>query len=137
MSLFLFGCEQNLNEIPAETSTRIDSYLGETVDIYIEKQRVVLGAETFDVEIVDTPKLRRQGLMNREYLAEDEGMLFVFEHTAVYPFWMKNTLIPLQIIWINEEGLVVDAHNAVPCKTEVCPNYVPQAEAKYVLEIAG
>ena len=69
-------------------------------------------------------------------MPEDEGMLFIFEESGVYSFWMKNTLIPLDIIWLDEDkNIVFVKHNALPCKTEVCPSINPNASARYVLEI--
>jgi len=92
----------------------------------------------FGVEIADTPGKRSWGLMYRENLAKDKGMLFIFETEGNYPFWMKNTLIPLDIIWINTESeIVFIAENAQPCKEDLCPNIDPKANTKYVLEING
>lgn len=76
--------------------------------------------------------------MNREYLWENNWMLFVFENIWIYNFWMKNTLIPLDIIRINEknwENRVVDIQTAQPCEIETCPIFIPSWKSKYVLEI--
>jgi hypothetical protein len=74
--------------------------------------------------------------MFREHLAGKEGMLFIFEKEDIYSFWMKNTLIPLDIIWLNKEGRAVFIKkNAQPCSLEICPGIVPDATALYVLEI--
>lgn len=88
-----------------------------------------------EVELADTPELRQRGLMFREYLPEWSGMLFVFDEEWHYPFWMKNTLIPLDMIWFNEDKIVVDIQRAEPCTTDQCPEYVPRDNASYVLEI--
>lgn len=76
-----------------------------------------------------------QGLMFREYLPSDEGMLFVFNDEQEYAFWMKNTLIPLDIIWINSLREVVYIESAVPCVEDPCTIYAPNASALFVLEI--
>jgi len=89
----------------------------------------------WDLEIVDTPEERAQGLMFRESLDPNIGMWFIFEEEGVYPFWMKDTLIPLDIIWINSDFEVVYIANAVPCVTEKCEIYDPDAFALYVLEL--
>ena len=104
--------------------------------IEIEKEKSVCFAENcFFVEIADTPEKKSQGLMYREKLAENRGMLFIFDKEGNYSFWMKNTLIPLDIIWLNENKEVVFIkNNAQPCQNE-CPAIKPDAEAKYVLEI--
>jgi uncharacterized protein len=88
-----------------------------------------------NVEIADTAKERAQGLMFRENLGESEGMLFVFEGENYHSFWMKNTLIPLEMIFINENLEIVDIKHAVPCKIDPCANYRPAEPAGYVLEV--
>lgn len=76
------------------------------------------------------------GLMYRTHLPESSGMLFVFEDPGVYRFWMKNTFIPLDIIWMDEDGRVVYVERDVqPCRSSVCPSYGPHIESKYVLEV--
>ena len=100
--------------------------------------KVCFEDKCFFVEVVDTPYERERGLMNRENLDSSEGMLFIFESSGNYPFWMKNTLIDLDIIWISESGKVVYIYdNAMPCETEPCPVINPVGNAKYVLEING
>ena len=92
----------------------------------------------FYVEIADTTEKQTKGLMNRENLDENRGMLFIFDNEGIYSFWMKNTLIPLDIIWLNENKEVVFIkNNAQPCEEENCPSIKPDKEAKYVLEING
>ncbi len=79
---------------------------------------------------------RRRGLQGRSHLPLDEGMLFVFEEAGKYSFWMKKTLIPLDIIWIDSDFVVVDIkNNTQPCKSDFCPTFTSSQKAKYVLEI--
>jgi len=87
------------------------------------------------LEIAQTPQQRARGLMFRKNLDENQGMLFIFENSAFHSFWMKNTLIPLDIIWINENKEIVYLISANPCKTETCESYKPDSPAKYVLEV--
>ena len=90
----------------------------------------------FSVEIVKTEQERAQGLMNREFLEENSGMLFIFEQEAKHTFWMKDTKIPLDIIWIDKDKTIVYIKkNAIPCIEDPCPIYYPSAEALYVLEL--
>ena len=90
----------------------------------------------FQVELATTEAVRDQGLMYRKELNKDKGMLFVFDKEGIYPFWMKNTLIPLDMIWINNSGKVVFmAQNVQPCKSLICPSIIPSGSAKYVLEV--
>lgn len=86
------------------------------------------------VEIADDNEEREKGLMFREKLNENEGMLFVFEDESYRAFWMKNTLIPLDMIFINGNFEIVDIKNANPCREGQCVLYKPSKPAKYVLE---
>jgi len=90
----------------------------------------------FSVEIADDPDEQRQGLMFRESLAPDHGMLFIFERDALYGFWMKNTRIPLDMIWLDAQMRVVFIQeDAQPCTADPCASYRTPTEARYVLEL--
>lgn len=104
---------------------------------YFQKEinAVCMNKSCFEVEIADTNSERMVGLMDREYLKNETGMLFIFENEDIYPFWMKNTLIPLDIIWINSNLEVVHIERSVPCVTDECIIYTPSEKAIYVLEI--
>ena len=105
--------------------------------IFIMKnKKVCINDKCFEVQIADTAQKRAQGLMYRENLKQDKGMLFVFEKEGFHSFWMKNTLISLDIIWINQNKEVVHAErNVLPCKEDLCPKYRPSQKALYVLEV--
>jgi uncharacterized membrane protein (UPF0127 family) len=90
------------------------------------------------VEIANTDELRAQGLMFRDEVKPGAGMIFFFAEDDVYPFWMKNTLIPLDMIWIDASRRVAHVKADVqPCKVEDCPSYSPGVPARYVLELAA
>jgi uncharacterized membrane protein (UPF0127 family) len=101
--------------------------------------RVVLpSGAVYAVEVVRTPEEQAQGLMFRESLPERTGMLFLFRDAAPHQFWMKNTMIPLDIVWLDDSGRVVFVSaNTPPCRADPCPNYGPTVPAPTVLEIAG
>jgi|TARA_B100001964_G_scaffold5757_1_gene6185 hypothetical protein len=90
-----------------------------------------------NVEIVDDAEERARGLMFREFLDDKSGMWFVFDDEDFHNFWMKNTLIPLDIVFISESFEIVDIIYAEPCKIDPCENYNPKKAAKYVLEVNG
>lgn len=87
------------------------------------------------VEVADDPLTRQQGLKYRKILGDDEGMLFVFEDDGRYVFWMKDTLMPLDIIWVNSSYEVVDVDNALPCEAEPCARYTTEEDIRYVVEV--
>lgn len=88
-----------------------------------------------EAELAYTDESRMRGLMFREFLAPDAGMLFVFSVVEPQGFWMKNTKIPLDLIWLNERKEIVYFVTAEPCKKDPCPSYQPMQKAKYVLEV--
>jgi uncharacterized protein len=90
----------------------------------------------FLAEIADTPEKLSMGLMFRRKIRDDYGMLFVFQDDDYRSFWMKNTLIPLDIIYLNRGQQVVDLHESVPpCRVDPCPSYDSKFPARYVLEL--
>jgi uncharacterized membrane protein (UPF0127 family) len=93
------------------------------------------GEAQFVIELADEPAERGRGLMNRESMARSAGMLFVFEHPQAVAFWMKNTLIPLDMVFTDRAGRIVHIHeNAIPL--DETP--IPGGEGVYaVLEING
>jgi uncharacterized membrane protein (UPF0127 family) len=115
---------------PAPTSAKPASTSG---------PRVILpDGAVIQVELATDDATRMQGLMYRDRLAEDRGMLFFFLKSDNYPFWMKNTLIPLDMVWIDDQRRIAHvSSNVPPCKADPCPSYDPKATAKYVLELAA
>lgn len=93
----------------------------------------------FDVEVARTAAQRARGLMFRESLPVDHGMIFIFDDDAVRNFWMKNTLIPLDMIFVDKDRQVISVSaNVQPCREKIssaCPNYASIKPARYVLEI--
>ena len=93
------------------------------------------GAHRISVEIADTPESRATGLMNRNSMDEDHGMLFDFGETREVSMWMKNTLIPLDMLFIRQDGTVARvARHATPLSLTPIPSGEP---VRYVLELNG
>lgn len=99
--------------------------------------RVELRGAWFTVEIADTDESRARGLMFRDHLPEDRGMLFVFPDEQPRAFWMRNTRIPLDILYFDREFRLVSLHERVPpCgNAPSCPSYPSGRPAQYVLEL--
>lgn len=114
LMIFLANCTKKVNQISISNGEKIIKV---------------------NVEIADDNYERQQGLMFRESLNENDGMIFIFEDENFQSFWMKNTLIPLDIIFIDKNFEIVDIKNAVPCEEDPCAAYDSAKPAKYVLEI--
>jgi len=103
------------------------------VEIYAADNKILV-----NVEIADDSQEWAQGLMFRKNLDENSGMLFIFPDEQTRGFWMKNTLIPLDIIFVSSNLTIIDIkENFGPCETDPCQVYTSKAPAKYVLEVNG
>ena len=107
-------------------------YLAKSI---INTNKVCHVNKCFIVEIADTDEKRSLGLMNRKHMADNRWMLFIFKEAKKHIFWMKNTLIPLDIIRIDSGLNIVDIQTAYPCNSETCEIYTPKWDANYVLEL--
>ncbi len=90
------------------------------------------------LEVAATEAQRSRGLMFRTRLDPDRGMLFVFDEAGRAPFWMKNTFLSLDILFLSGEGIVVDLFERLPpCPMDPCPRYTPEFPYRYALELSG
>ena len=112
-------------EQAAETGTGAVAQVLELVPLRV-------GGIEIRVEIADDADERQRGLMYRESLEEDQGMLFVYPEQRTLGFWMRNTLIPLDIAYIDREGRIVDIQQMEPQTTETHDSAAP---AMYALEM--
>ncbi len=96
-------------------------------------------AITVSAELARTPSEQQRGLMGRASLAADSGMLFVFPESNMRSFWMRNTLIPLDIIFFDDAGRIVSLSTMAPCpaEQETCPLTLSAGPARYALEMAA
>jgi len=98
---------------------------------------VELGGNRYQVEIADDDAERARGLMFRDEMAADHGMLFLHDREELQAYWMKNTRIPLDILYFdNARKLVTQQRDVPPCSAgDACPPYPSNAPARYVLEL--
>jgi len=102
-------------------------------EIFFPKQNIKIEAQ-----LAQTILQQTKGLMNVKNLPENQGMLFVFLDESKKSFWMKNTYIPLDLIFISRDKKIVEIkENFEPCQQKKCPSYTSQKKAKYVLEVNG
>ncbi|MGH3023054.1 MAG: DUF192 domain-containing protein [Gaiellaceae bacterium] len=113
---------------PATTGEEEDA--GPRVVIETEAGEVVL-----DVEVADSAEERQVGLMNRESLPRDAGMIFLFEENSSGGFWMKNTLIPLSIAFADAGGSILRILDMEPCEADPCEIYDPGVFYRSALEV--
>lgn len=94
--------------------------------------------KVLQVEVMVKDEDRTMGLMFRPSLAEDKGMLFVFETVEFHGIWMKNCKFPIDIVWLDQDRKVVDlAESVPPCKADPCPVYQPLRKAAFVVELSA
>ena len=95
--------------------------------------QIMVGSTPLGVEIVQTDEERMRGLMFREKLPDNQGMLFVFEASRIQSFWMRNTFIPLDIAFIDADGRIIDVQRMTPLDEN--KSYLSPAPVPYVLEV--
>ncbi len=101
-------------------------------EVVFPKGRVVIA------EIADTPEKMQRGYMFREQVGEEDGMIFVYPSASFHAMWMKNTLVPLDMVWMDVDFRVVHIERSVPpCRKDPCPAYGSLRRASYVLEVQG
>jgi len=90
------------------------------------------------LELAVTDQERALGLMFRDVVPPETGMLFVFAEDGIWPFWMKDTMVSLDLIWLDAAGKVVEVRaNVPPCRLDPCPSYAPTTKGRAVLEMVA
>jgi uncharacterized membrane protein (UPF0127 family) len=98
--------------------------------------RIVIAGVMLDVEIASTSSQQQAGLSNRDSMAPDHAMLFVFDSEGEWGFWMKGMRFSLDIIWFDSQrNAVFMEQSLLPCTPQDCPIYTPPVKARYVLEV--
>jgi uncharacterized protein len=99
--------------------------------------KMTVGREIIELEIAETPQQQAMGLMYRNSLADNRGMLFPFEEARMTQFWMKNCFIPLDMIFLLDGKIQAIEASAPPCQGDPCPVYGPSAFVDGVIELRG
>ena len=94
-----------------------------------------IGDQSYSIEIASSSRERRRGLMFRENLDRNAGMLLVYRQPGDHRIWMKNVLIPLRVYWIDEDFRVIGMRRLEPCVDNPCPVYAAERASTYVLEL--
>jgi uncharacterized protein len=145
LSLMLLGCTSTpVSSNPVNPSPSVDplftanrpSPLGQPQRLPFTLSATING-KTFKITVAQTPEEQQMGLMFRTSLPDDEGMLFPFEPPRPVGFWMKNTLIALDMLYIRNEVIQEIKANVPPCKKDPCPSYPSKGEIDQVIEIRG
>ncbi|HEY9809745.1 MAG TPA: DUF192 domain-containing protein [Halomicronema sp.] len=127
LSIVLMGCSQPATSTPPKPAPPASTPQAQTPqpqDLPISAKAKIAG-ELFDLEVTTTPEQQAMGLMFRPSLPDNRGMLFIFDPPRPVMFWMKNTLIPLDMIFIKDGEVKYIAENVPPCTTMSCPTYGP------------
>jgi len=137
--IIAFGMMFFINFSQEDLKSDLEGYPLESLDVLTSEDE----SYTFEVAIANDWRERALGLQYVEYLPETQGMWFIFENEAERLFWMKDTLIHLDIIFVDADFEIIKIHHDVPtCREEDeeqldCPNYRSAEPSQYVLELKG
>jgi len=101
----------------------------------LETIKISVNSASYQVELAATAEHRQRGLMFREKLDPGKGMLFAYAKSGDHRIWMKNTLIPLRVIWIDEAYRVISIQRLLPCETSPCEVYAAPRPSRFILEL--
>ncbi len=124
--------DRTITTLPPTTTTTTRPLVGVSADF--GRAIIELNGEALTVAVADTHEQRVQGLMGVEDLSPLDGMLFIFDNQAERTFWMKDTIIPLDIAFFDSDGFLVTNTSMSPCLVEDCPRYSSNGAAQYALE---
>jgi uncharacterized protein len=133
------GCDREVPG-PVDTAAATDAsavpLLHPDIDAWDEAVVGIVGRElAVAVKVAETPGQRARGLMHVPVLPDGVGMLFVFERNWSGGFWMKDTLVPLDIAFVDTDGVIVAVDTMTPCADDPCPVYDPGVAYTAALEV--
>lgn len=115
-------------------ATPVQTSLGQTMAI---SAKAIIAGQEIQLEVARTPSEQAMGLMYRKSLPKNRGMLFPFNPPQPVNFWMKNTLIPLDMVFLHKGVVKAIATNVPPCTSDPCPTYGPGTTIDQVIELRG
>ncbi|MFM7439959.1 MAG: DUF192 domain-containing protein [Snowella sp.] len=131
LTFLLAGC---VTTAPVSSQPQVATNQGQKLPITATAK---IGEEAIELEVAKTPEQQEIGLMFRTDLAKNRGMIFLFSPPRVARFWMKNTLIPLDMIFLRGGVIQSISASVPPCKRDPCPSYGPFVEIDQVVELAS
>jgi uncharacterized membrane protein (UPF0127 family) len=134
MGMLLLGCSSPTLTPPESNPGQVSNPNSAGQMLPIEATALI-GDEVIELEVARTPEQQAIGLMFRESLGDARGMLFPFPERRPASFWMKNTLIPLDMIFIRDGEVRAIASDVPPCKSDPCPSYGTDEQVDQVLEL--
>lgn len=118
-SMLLFLCISNVWGTPA-----------------FDEVTITLKQQDYILQIADSPALRQHGLMYRKALGSGQGMLFAYKKPGNYRIWMKNTLIPLTVLWVDSDARIIHKALLQPCMVDPCPIESASRPSRYIIELS-
>lgn len=104
-------------------------------EVFFESIKLEIAGSVFDMEVARTLKQRQQGLMYRQKLTDRAGMIFLYPYAGNNRIWMKNTLIPLTVIWLDDNAKIIDIKKLKPCRQQNCPVFGVDRPSKFIIEL--
>jgi uncharacterized protein len=147
LSILLLGCAPSPSAVssspgspapsasattPSVTMTRSQTEQAQSLPLSAQFE---VSGQLIQLEVAQTPEQQATGLMFRQSLANDRGMLFLFEPARPVSFWMRNTLIPLDMVFLRDGEIKAIAAEVPPCTTPSCPTYPSGAAVNQVIEL--
>jgi hypothetical protein len=143
LSLLLLGCTSS-SVTSSEPSAMPEAAPSPVAQSAIESRQTLPLSAQFEtagqmiqLEVAETPQQQAIGLMFRDSLADDRGMLFAFEAPRPRQFWMRNTLIPLDMVFLLNGEIKAIVADVPPCTTQTCPTYGTEIPVNQVIELRG
>lgn len=143
VGVVLWGCTNSLPELssseaePSAGRSSVATSATAQGQILPISAQVEIADQIIELEVARTSSEQAMGLMFREELADNQGMLFPFNNPRPVSFWMRNVLINLDMVFLRDGEVVAIADNVPPCATPTCPTYGPNATVDQVIELRG